>query len=136
MLLPSGAGAVGDAARNARASAATAGLTKAVPVGHGIECERPRALRLISPERTDREHHDVSISKRRVHDRGLPLHVLRIVQHPGHPERVGTIDEAKDHARARARLRRQERRIDSATIPLRTSARRDLQQRRLVELHL
>ena len=55
LLLTSGAGAIGDAPRSARASAATTGLTKAVPVGDGVECERPRPLSLISPERTDRE---------------------------------------------------------------------------------
>lgn len=82
LLLSASTARVHDATGRRRTSRSAAWVAQTVPIGHRVQRQRPGALRLISPERPNREQHDMPVAERRVDDGRLALHVLWVVQHP------------------------------------------------------
>src|SRR3954451_18880459 len=88
-----------------------------VPVHDRVEAERVGALRLPAPERTNREHHDVTLAERRierrrpigeelrVQQRARQQHVVRVGRELHHDARTRVVDGDAELLRHLAHLR-------------------------------
>src|SRR4051812_36230640 len=83
-------------AASRRASAAGVQI---VPVQERVEAERVRALRLPAPERTDREHDDVTLAERMIDRRGGARHRLTSRERAREQQIVGVRRELQHDTR-------------------------------------
>src|SRR5687768_18105228 len=73
-----------------------------IPMHHGIEQHRERALRLPAPHRADAEQHHAAAPDRRVDHRGPPRHLAAVYEQARDEEGIGLVMETEDDASALA----------------------------------